>query len=77
MKTMLTTVDNPYSPFDEYEAWFAWDIASGYQTSIFLARILQDSDQLSNSNLDFAIESAIDEIISENVSGVYRKVTRE
>lgn len=76
-KSMLTTIDNPYSPFYEFNKWYAYDIASGYHTSSFLARILIDSDQLSEADIEAATESAIDEIVKENVLGIYRKVTIE
>jgi hypothetical protein len=74
---MLSTIDNPHSPFDDFGAWYAYDIASGYQTVSFLGRILVDSDQLSDSDLELAIEQAIDEIVLENVSGIYIKVQKE
>lgn len=77
MRTALTTIDNPHSPFDDFAAWYQFDIASGYHTVSFLARILQDSDQLSQEDLEVATEQAIDEIVSENVLGIYKKVTRE
>jgi hypothetical protein len=76
-KTMLTTVDNPFSPFDEFGAWYTYDVSSGYHTSSFLARILVDSDQLSEPDQDRAMELAIDEIIKENVNGVFKKITKE
>jgi hypothetical protein len=76
-KIMLTTFDNPHSPFDDFPAWYAFDVSSGYNTSIFLARILVDSDQLSEEDQDRAVELAIDEIIQENVNGMYRKVEKE
>lgn len=74
---MLTTVDNPHSPFDDFEAWYAYDVSSGYHTCSFLARVLNDSDQLSDADQDLAVDLAIDEIVRENVSGVHRKVTKE
>ena len=76
-RSMLTTIDNPHSPFDEFEAWYSFDVSSGYHTTAFLARIVKDSDQLSDSDILTATEQAIDEIVSENVTGVYRKVTKE
>ena len=76
-QSMLTTIDNPFSPFDDFEAWYSFDVASGYHTSSFLARISTVSDQLSETDLQLAIEQAIDEILKENVTGVYRKVTKE
>lgn len=74
---MLTTVDNPHSPFDEWDAWFQYDLRAGHNTSGLLARIAVVSHELSEKDFNLAIESAIDEIVKENVSGVHRKVTKE
>ena len=76
-KTMLTTVDNPHSPFDDFLAWYTFDVASGYHTSAYLASHLHYSDDLSEADLDFIIEQTIDEIVEENVLGIYRKVTQD
>ena len=76
-KVMLTTVDNPHSPFDDFAAWYAFDVSSGYNTSEFLARILVDSSELSEEDEDRAVELAIDEIILFNVNGMFRKVEQE
>lgn len=77
IKTMLTTIDNPHSPFDDFAAWYTFDVQSGYNTSAFLGRVTKSSQELSDSDYDLAIEQAIDEIISENVLGIYVKVQRE
>lgn len=76
-KLGLTTIDNPHDPIDDFLAWFNFDTASGYNTLALLGRILVDSDSLSDSDEDEAIELAIDEIVKENVSGVHVKVERE
>lgn len=75
--SMLTTYDNPHSPFDDYDAWLAFDMAAGHNTSGLLARIAKVSYEISEKDFDLAIEQAIDEIVRENVSGIHRKVTRE
>jgi hypothetical protein len=49
---------------------------AGYNTMSFLARVLVTSDELSDHDQNLAIETAIDEIVKENVSGVYKKVSR-
>lgn len=77
IESMLTTTDNPYNPFDDFDAWYAFDERSGYHTSSFLARIINTSDELSETDASLAMELAIDEIVKENVLGLYRKVTRE
>lgn len=75
-ESMLTTVDNPYDPFTQFDEWNAWDQRVGYHTMSFLARIVVTSDELSEADQNAEIERAIDEIVEENVLGVYRKVTR-
>jgi hypothetical protein len=77
IESMLTTIDNPHDPFDDYDTWYAFDVRHGYHTASFLSRILVSSDELSEADQDLAMEQAIDEIIKENVSGIYKKVTRE
>lgn len=77
LRSRLTTVDNPFSPFDQFDEWYAWDLRAGYNTCSFLARILVDSDDLSDADNESAMEHAIDEIIQENILGIYRKVQKE
>jgi hypothetical protein len=74
MESMLTTVDNPWNPFTHFDEWYAFDEAAGYFTSGLLARIVKSSDDLSEADQSLAIEDAIDEIVKENVLGIFRKV---
>jgi hypothetical protein len=74
---LLTTVDNPHSPFEDWDAWFNWDALHGYHTPGLLARIAVTSHELSDKDFNLEIENAIDEIVRENVTGVHRKVTKE
>jgi hypothetical protein len=71
---MLTTIDNPFDPFSEWDEWLAWDLFHGYNTLGFLARITVTSDELSEPDQLVAIQLAIQEIVDDNVSGLYRKV---
>lgn len=71
---MLTTVDNPYNPHDQYAEWAAFDERAGYYTPQLLARVLHSSHELSEEQQNEAIEEAIDEICFFNVSGVHTKV---
>jgi len=73
---MLTTVDNPFNPFTEFEAWYAYDQRMGYNTPSFLDRIAKVSYELSEPDQALAIQEAIDEICEENVSGMWKKVSR-
>lgn len=70
----LTTFDNPYDPFSQFTEWFAEDIRLGYDTTGYLARIVRNSEELSDADNDEAIEVAIDEIIKEHNGGIYKKI---
>jgi hypothetical protein len=72
---MLTTVDNPFNPFTEFEEWLDYDSRMGYNTASFLDRIAKVSNELSQPDQALAIQDAIDEIVDENVSGMWRKVS--
>lgn len=77
-KHMLTTVDNPYNPFTHWDEWWAYDVDErGYHTSGLLARIARSSDELSESDQEYANESAIDEILIEDARGIYLRVSPE
>lgn len=73
---MLTTVDNPYDPWTQWDEWLLWDSRAGYHTPGLLARIAKVSSDLSEVDQHLALQYAIDEIVKENVLGVHRKVKR-
>lgn len=75
--SMLTTTDNPFSPFTQWDEWLAFDTRMGYGTLNYLARITLTSDALSPADQDLAVELAIDEIVEMNITGLYIKVVRE
>ncbi len=70
----LTTADNPYSPFTQFEQWFLYDELKGYHSCGYLARIARTSDQLSDEENAEEIERAIDEIVKYDFTNMYRKV---
>lgn len=77
MGVMLTTVDNPYDPFQQWDEWFRFDAQHGYHTPSLLARVIVSSDELSDADMALAQEQAIDEIVGDNFAGIYRKVTND
>lgn len=73
-KCALTTVDNPFNPFTQFDQWYRFDSDKGYNSSQYLDRIARTSEQLSEAENDAEIERAIDEIIKYDVLNVYKKV---
>jgi len=71
---MLTTIDNPYNPFTQWDEWYAFDTQKGYHTCSYLARVARVSDDLSETDYVLAVEQAIDEICELNITGLYAKL---
>lgn len=74
---MITTVDNPFNPFTDFDEWYQYDTTQGYYTCSYLARIVKSSDELSEMDEEDAIDKAIDEIVSMNVLGIYKKISMD
>lgn len=74
---MLTTFDNPYNPFEQFDSWFLFDVEKGYNSCAYLGRIARTSDQFSEEENDREVERAIDEIIKYDFRNIYKKVKRK
>lgn len=73
----LTTIDNPYDPFEQFTSWYKFDMIKGYNSCAYLARIAKTSDSLSEEENEEEIERAVDRIIQLDFMGIYKKVKRE
>lgn len=76
-KVAITTIDNPYDPFTQFNQWFFFDVFAGYYTCQRLARVAKTSDSLSDEENEIEMEEAIDEIIKYDVLNIYKKVKRQ
>ena len=74
---MLTTFDNPFNPFDQFEQWFLFDVEKGYNTCDRLARTANLSEDLSDKEYLEETERAIDEIILYDYLNIYKKLKKE
>lgn len=72
----ITTVDNPYDPFDDFEHWLQFDTEKGYYTSSKLGRLTNLRNDMSEAEEAEEIERAIDRLIEIDPFDVYIKVTR-
>lgn len=76
-ESMITTVDNPFNPFEQPDEWYAWDVSHGYYSRELLARIARVSDDMSDSDIELITSQAIDDIIRLDLTNRYRKVSIE
>ena len=64
---LLTTMDNPHSPFDDWVAWYMEDLRLGHDTCGLIARLASVSGVID----DDAEVAAIRDIVNSNFSGLH------
>ena len=74
---MLTTIDNPYNPFEQFTSWFLFDVEKGYNSCDYLGRIARTSDSFTEEENNKEVERAIDEIIKYDFMNIYKKVFKK
>lgn len=74
---VITTTDNPYDPFTEWDQWYAWDERQGHHTSGLVARFTVTSEDLSVPDQEDAIDQAMVEIVESRMYGDYKFVYRK
>ena len=72
---MLTSFDNPFNPFTQFDAWYKYDLILGHDCCGLLARTANTSNVQSQELQDQDVLRAIDEIVS-NFPEIFKKVTR-
>lgn len=73
---MLTTLDNPFDPFEQFNSWYLFDVEKGYNSCSYLGRIAKITDDMSQPEIDREVERAIDEIIYYDFMNIRKKVKR-
>lgn len=73
-RSMLTTTDNPFDPFTQYELWDSFDRQHGYFTMNLLMRIARTSPDLEDFENEREIEAAVNQLCRLNPLGIYKKV---
>ena len=76
LDTMLTTIDNPYNPFDHFDEWFNWDFIAGYNTCSKVSRICYDSYELSPKEREEIYRDAALDILDNDPTGKYTLICR-
>lgn len=72
---MLTTKDNPYDPFTQFDEWYLYDELNGHHTCGLIDRLSQTSDELPSRTNKLIIDEAIEWIIL-NEPEIYTKAER-
>ena len=74
---MLTTIDNPFNPFDNWNEWLSFDKDHHYDSSEKLMSFAEITDDMTMFEEEAEKERAIDTIVKRDFLNIYQKVERE
>lgn len=70
----ISTFDNPFNPFVDFENWFLFDCEKGYYSLNKLARLSKVDDSMSAKEEAKEVERAIERLIEIDPLNLYIKV---
>jgi len=74
---MLSTIDNPHSPKEDYDMWKRWDKENGYNTEEYIARLVNmesEYDVDDEFTLNILTSKVIEDILANDEIGIYRLI---
>lgn len=74
---MITTKDNPYDYFKNFDQWYIYDVSHGYNTCGRLARNCFTSQYLSDADNQAEINRAVQEMFKYDFVGMYKIVSMQ
>lgn len=73
----LSTFDNPFNPFTDYNSWLSFDKEKDYNSSERLMRVAKITEEMSDVEETREIERAIDTIIKNDFLNIFIKVSQD
>lgn len=74
---MISTKDNPFDPFDDFEAWLMFDKEKGYNSSERVARLAHFTEDMTEEESDKEFERAMDRLIEIDPFDIFIKIRRK
>ena len=74
---MITSIDNPWNPFTQFDEWYAFDMRQGYNICGLMASFTTYSRSLPETINEADIDEAIDQLCNDVFKGLFIKVSPE
>ena len=71
---MITTIDNPFDYYKEFDDWNAFDVANNHNTLSLIARLALVSPELSDEENEAEINRAIEQVLEFDYEGIYKRI---
>ena len=76
-KVYITTIDNPFNPFEDFTSWYNFDCEKGYYTCSKLARLSKTFEGMSEKEEIEEVERAIRRLVEIDPLDVYKIIYKE
>lgn len=71
---LLTTLDNPFNPFDDFTSWYMFDCEKGHNTSSRIARLAQIDSEMSQKEVNEEQIRVMEFILKHDLEDKYVKI---
>ena len=72
-EVFISTIDNPFDYFKQFDEWLAFDRQMGYFTLEYVGRLVKTDPNLSEEEQDLELDRVFDSIIEWN-GDLYKRV---
>ena len=77
-ETMITTIDNPWNPFTNWDEWYAYDEWHGYHTCSLVDRLMPNTNvAISEKLYNDLLDDVNNDIVRLNPLGIYALITKD
>lgn len=73
----LTTIDNPFDPFEQFTSWYMFDMEKGYDCCGRVDRLAHYTDDMTEKEMEIEKERAIDRLIELDFLDLFKKVEKQ
>ena len=73
----ISTFDNPYDPFENFDEWYRYDCDKGYGSCQILANLTEVFEGMTPKEFNEEMERGIDQLLIADPVNLYTKVVRE
>ena len=71
----ITTIDNPFNPFEDFASWYDFDMEKGYCSCERVARLANITDDMTDIEEEAEIERASRRIVEIDPLDIYQLYT--
>lgn len=68
----ITTIDNPFNPFEDFASWYDFDMEKGYCSCQRVARLANISDDMTDLEIEAETERATRRLVEIDPLDLYK-----